>query len=587
MTFLSIILFFVLFSRTSQLTRTISKLTSEIESLKNNSNSGNLKTNTESYPRPIPSSMTSQAGSPLMTPEEILNTKKIYVSENQTSEDSPLVKWLSENTMLKLGVGLVLLGFGWFVSYAFIHNWIGPVGRISLGFLAGVIVTAVGSWRLSKDETQGITLSTLGSALITITAIAGHSLYNFYPESAILVIVFITSVYTSLSAIAWSTEKLATYSVFLSLLAPVLARGSKPDFVFLMSYLLVISIGTIWISVVKKWKNPVSVGITGVFLYSIILFFPGSTLIPSKYSVLAINYIISLIYLLVSISALVKRSENPGNEDLYLTVLNTGMILGITVGLVPPVYQSMFISLWMLVYGATGYYIFVATNKEKLMYIHALFSVLFLGVATSIELSGQTLTIALAIEAAIVTLASYLITKKYENARRLSLLTVIPFLLSIPSFLSTKWNYGIFHSDMVVLAIIALILFVIAQFLSTAKKSESGAGDIDIEVAYYIASSVYVFGIIWLSAHYLFSKDTAAFFSIFIYTVVGLYCHFSGIVRQKKVLKNYGIAVLACVVLRLLFVEIWDMDIVLRVITFLVIGVMFIGTAFMSKKYKN
>ena len=45
---------------------------------------------------------------------------------------------------MKLGAALFIVGFGWFVSYAFINNWIGPLGRISIGIVAGVLVMGLG-----------------------------------------------------------------------------------------------------------------------------------------------------------------------------------------------------------------------------------------------------------------------------------------------------------------------------------------------------------------------------------------------------------------------------------------------------------
>lgn len=574
MTLISIVLFIVLFSRISTLTSLIAKLTSEVEGLK--SSKGYPPVSAQASPLPISNN-------------QIVNTeterlRQLYVSENtHPTKDDVVLKWLGENTMLKLGVALVLLGFGWFVSYAFIHNWIGPVGRISLGFLAGTIVALAGTWRLSKDSTQGTVLVVLGTALVTITAIAGHSIYNFYPEFVLLLLIFVVSIFTSLAAIAWSLEKLVTYGILLSFVAPILSHGVKINPILLFSYILLVSLGTIWVSIIKKWKSPMVVGVLGFFLYGLSHFFPGATANEYKYLVLLLSYITSALYLLVSVWSLVVHKEEAGKEELFLTFLNSGSILGITIGIVAPVFQSLIIAGWMIFYALSGFYIFMATKNPKLMYVHALFAVLFLGVATSIELSGATLVIAFAIESAIITFATYVVTDNYQNSKMLSLTALLPIIMSVSSFLSPKWNSGIIHSDMAVLIVVGLALFAMGYVLRKIDRE----GEVDVEIAYLIGSSVYLYGIIWLSTHYLFDNDTATFFSLFIYTVVGLFAHFSGIIKQKNVLRNYGTALLTCVVLRLLFVDVWNMDIALRVITFLVIGAMFISTAFMSKKYKH
>src|SRR4051812_40446289 len=65
------------------------------------------------------------------------------------------VEWLKDNWLLKLGALLLLMGFGWLVTYAFLNNWIGPMGRIALGLSAGALILALGSWRMRAFVTQG------------------------------------------------------------------------------------------------------------------------------------------------------------------------------------------------------------------------------------------------------------------------------------------------------------------------------------------------------------------------------------------------------------------------------------------------
>ncbi|MFW5853608.1 MAG: hypothetical protein ACOCU8_03230 [Patescibacteria group bacterium] len=55
-----------------------------------------------------------------------------------------LFDWLKEGWMLKAGAVLLLAGFGWLTTYAFLNNWIGPAGRIALGFGAGFLFLLIG-----------------------------------------------------------------------------------------------------------------------------------------------------------------------------------------------------------------------------------------------------------------------------------------------------------------------------------------------------------------------------------------------------------------------------------------------------------
>ncbi len=571
--FVPIVLFITLFVKVSGLKRKLKKVTEDLDALKilrpeGTKESLNTGNHTPTLVSVLPKVQSVAAPQPLNLPKE-------------TAETGSFGMWFKENLILKVGVLMVLIGFGWFVSYAFIHDWIGPVGRIALGLVTGALVTAFGTLRLGKNVNQGNTFTILGTAIAIISILAGQYIYNFFdPPIISLGIIFIISLYTSLVAMAYSQEKLAIYGIVIAFLAPYIS-GAFIDPVLLSTYLLVISIGMIWISLVKKWHYINAVGITGILLFGLSHFFGGNPA-DSKYTVLLISYLTSAVYLLISLGGLIRHNEKANASNLYITIVNTLIILGMTINIVPTIYQSLVIAGWMLVYAISGFIVFIKTMEEKLFYIHALVSVVLLGIATSIELSGPTLVIAFAIEAAIISIASYVVTGNNKNAENLFVLMALPAFLSLPSLTSIKWQFTVMQSDFVVLLSMAVTLGVLGLFLKTISKNFPSKG---YPIA-IIASSFYFYAIIWLSLHTLVDPDTAVLISLFVYTVVGLATHFSGIFKQNSLVKNYGMVLLVCVVARLVLVDVWQMDIVLRVITFVVIGVLFISTAFISKKQK-
>ncbi len=524
-------------------------------------------------------------------PTDYLNVQSaISINQNvaSTPVTQPMVEegpsWFKENILLKIGVLMIIIGFGWFVSYAFTHNWIGPVGRITLGVIAGTILTFVGTMRLAKNLVQGNALTILGSALIVLTLISGTYIYGFFPPVVLLALVFIVSLYVTISAMAYSSEKLAIYGILVSLFAPQFSSVSMLP-VVLYLYLLIVSATTIWISVAKDWRNVSAIGITGVLLYTLKTVFGGVGQEEYKFIVLIIAYAIAVLYLLVNIWGLIKNKLQADQIDVYLSFFNTAIILGFTNSIVPTVYKSLIVSAWMLVYALSGFYVFQKTKKEKLFYIHALISVFLLAVATSIELSGPTLVIAFAIEASIIAVASFVVTNRVEVSEKMSLLLAVPFIMSLQSLVSSNWSKGVLHSDFTVLFVMAVILALLGVFYKMNKREDS-VGVKVYEVA-FIASTFYVYALIWLSLHFLMDSDSAVFVSLFIYTVVGLGTHFAGIFKHNESMRKYGMFILILVVMRLVLVDVWKMELVLRVVTFIVLGVMFMSSAFISKSQKN
>jgi uncharacterized membrane protein len=78
-------------------------------------------------------------------------------------------------------------------------------------------------------------------------------------------------------------------------------------------------------------------------------------------------------------------------------------------------------------------------------------------------------------------------------------------------------------------------------------------------------------------------QSLAVLFSLAIYTVIGLVTYIYGKTDDKKVYRYYGSAVLIAVIARLIFVDIWNMEIFFRAVTFAVVGIMLVGTAFIGK----
>jgi len=583
-TIVCVIIGIYLFIQISSLKTSLKILESEVSDLKKGSvRSPLVAPETNPVPTAIPEPLQENRLS-YSVPEQIRTTETPPKITQAIPSESRITEWFKENLLLKIGVLMILLGFGWFVSYAFIHNWIGPVGRITLGFIIGTLVTLFGTTRLGKNETQGIACTILGSALIIMTALAGQYYYQFFSSVAVLGIVFIISIYISVSAIAYGLEKLVVYGLLVSLFAPYFSHTSSMDPVVLYLYLGVVSASTIWISVSKGWKTVTATGITGVLFYSLVIFVDKSYVhLDTKYLVLFVAYVISVLYLVTSVWSLIRNKEDVQTQDVYITIVNTVLILGFTLQIVPTIYQSLTVSAWMLMYAFSGFYVFYKTQSEKLFYIHSLVSILLLAIATSIELRGPTLVIAFAIEAGIISVASYVITNKIKTAEIFGLLMFVPCMLSLTSFNSPLWQTAVFHSDFAVLAVTGLVLAALGVLYQQHKDQTTGT--LKAYHIAYIVSTVYAYALIWLSVDsLLYNSDTAVFISLFIFTVIGLATHFTGLFHQNIILKKYGMGLLIIVVARLILVDVWNMELVIRVITFIVLGVLFMSTAFISKK---
>ena len=65
--------------------------------------------------------------------------KAAFVKPPKKKRD--IEKFVGENLLNKIGIGVLVLGIAYFVKYAIDNNWIGEVGRVAIGILSGGLLT--------------------------------------------------------------------------------------------------------------------------------------------------------------------------------------------------------------------------------------------------------------------------------------------------------------------------------------------------------------------------------------------------------------------------------------------------------------
>lgn len=207
--------------------------------------------------------------------------------------------------------------------------------------------------------------------------------------------------------------------------------------------------------------------------------------------------------------------------------------------------------------------------------------------ATNIQLTGSALTISYIVEATLISLISYFILKDIILSEKLSLLLIVPMLLSIDNIISHNWHQGVFHEDFLVLFALGVSLLGLGIFFFNRLKKEFHRISYNINSFLLISGSFYLYILIWLSLHAaLTNENSAVMIALIIYTIIGLIVYFYGIIKEKILATYYGAFLIAFVVLRLLLVDLWNMEPNYRIVTLFLIGILLISTAFWGRKDK-
>lgn len=499
--------------------------------------------------------------------------------------------WFKENWLLKLGVLLILVGFGWFISYAFIHDWIGPFGRVTLGFIIGSVLALYGTLRMEKNITQGKLFLILGSALVVITSYAAQAVYGFFPAVVGLGIIFLVSVYVATTALLYKMKNIAVYGLVIAFLAPLLTHTTA-DIKLLFSYLIVVSLASIWLASIKGWREINAIALFGFSWFAAPYVFGFDTIGSSDESFILITIFgLGLIYFFVSIMGAIKNQEAAEKSDIFVAIFDSALIILATINFIPEEVQSLVLAAWMIVFAIGSFLAFTYTKKENFFYVYSLISILLLAIATAIELQGATLVYAYAIESAIISILGYVVTRKIDVGYNLSILMIGPVIMSFPSLVSSKWSSSVLHDDFGILFTVGTLLFSLGLFYFYSEKEMKNYNDTSNKHFYSALcaiGSIYFLALIWLvSGASFINNGTAVFVSLVIYTIIGIATYFYGLIESSEAFKHYGGILLIFVIARLVFVDVWDMELAKRIITFISIGVLFISTAFIGKKVKD
>ena len=493
------------------------------------------------------------------------------------------VAWLKEDWLMKLGALLLLIGFGWLASYAFLNNWIGPMGRIALGLVAGALFMVLGFWRIRKYLSQGSIFLVLGSTIILLTIFAAREIYDFFTPLTGLSVMFLSTAFVALASVKYNSRALAFVSLLLAGIAPLLTNAPTTNYVGLFAYLLIVILGAIWIVVLTGKRELTLAALLLVTFYSFPHFF--STTIADRGILLFFVYAFVAVFFLTNTIGILKSKDKDIFPDLVTAACNGLFLLVWIMVAAQDEWKSMILVAWIVVFAVGAYLVFRSTHRREPFYIYVCVCIALLAAATSAELQGATLTIAYTLESGIIALVAFSVFRDTKIVERTSLLLVGPVLLSFASFTAPTWVTSVLNKDFFVLLILSVTFFGLGFVFSRSVRNTEERKLKQLSTVLYIVGSMYAYVLLWLSLHAALTNDNSAvMIALVVYIIIGLVCYFSGLTRNRKVLRLYGSVLIGFVVGRLLLVDIWKMELAIRIVLFFLIGALLVSTAFLGKK---
>ncbi len=508
--------------------------------------------------------------------------------------------WLAKDWPIKIGGFFVIASVGWFVAYAATVGWLSPSARVVLGYVFAISSIVFGSMRANKERIQGNVFLIIGIGAMLASTLAGIY-FGIITHVIGLFVMLISVAFVTLVSLKQKNISLTSSMIFFGSIIPLFFfSGIGINTIFV--YLFILTLGTLWVVAFTKWRGLTTMMLAVVAFYAITyIATAGNKDIESLFNILVAFLFIGVFYV-ANVSSIIFSKEIK-TPDL-ITALGIGtLFLTLILSFTPKTMEVFILLIGVLLFAIASYLIFIKTARKEPTIIYSGVSAVLLVVATNLLFNGPILVIAFLMEASVaIIIVLYIMRRQIPQGLRL-LLTI---LYSIPVFMSlgavfkliniisysqsklimdTVPDINVMPSLFVVL-VVCITAFAVAMSILKLTNIDEKENMSFFRIFAYLGG-IYGLMLVWLVTHlFMSSYDVATFISLVIYTIIGVVFYVMGVREGYKPYMIVGGILFGVVAIRVLFVEFWEMGMVMRIITSFVLGSLLISTAFIKPNKK-
>jgi uncharacterized membrane protein len=349
-----------------------------------------------------------------------------------------------ESLIGRRGVGwvavvLILFATAFFMKYAFDNRWIGELGRVSIGIAFGIAMSLGGfryhrrGWRIFSQI-----LMAGGIVLLYLSSYAAFGYYHLVGQKTAFAFLAILIAEAAAIALVYNAPAIAIMALIGGLLTPVLLHSDRDQYRSFFTYLVVLDAGAL--ALLKHWRGLSSIAYYGTQLLFWI-WYDENYHHQKRGAVLVFQTAIFLLFLLAHLARELLRRESATLEDALLLLVNPFVFFATAYHLLNPTHHDWmgaFAILMALLYAGIAKILLsrgVEGRREILLLIAI--ALTFVTIAIPIQLRSNWITIAWAVEGVAILWAGLEIQSVRLRAHAFSL-----FALAFFKFLFWDTPYG-------------------------------------------------------------------------------------------------------------------------------------------------
>jgi len=327
-----------------------------------------------------------------------------------------LEKFIGENLVSKIGIGVLVLAIGFFVKYAIDNEWIGPAGRVGIGILCGGILIGIAHYLRNSYKAFSSVLVGGGLAVLYFSIALAYHQYHLFGKSdaanqtVSFIIMLVITLFAVILSLLYDRQELAVIALVGGFVTPFLVRNGEGSYKVLFSYLLILNTGLLFISYRKSWRilNTLAFGFTAILFASWLATLSAALSTTATYQgafIFATAFYI--LFFLINIAHNIRENKKFIAFDFGILLANTclyfavGLYLFSAMGLAK--YQGLF-SACMAVFNLTSSYFLFRKKKvdTNILYLLIGITLTFISLTAPIQLHGHYITLFWASEAVLL-----------------------------------------------------------------------------------------------------------------------------------------------------------------------------------------
>lgn len=475
----------------------------------------------------------------------------------------------------RIGIIAIVLGVGYFLREAFRRGWIGPHGRVIIGFGFGAGLLIAGERiraRGYRSYSQG--LSGGGIAIFYLTVFAAFARYELIGQKPAFLLMSLVTVIAVLLSARYDALAIAILGLIGGFLTPILLSTGQDNQAGLFTYIAFLDAGVLALAYFKQWR---------VLNY---LAFGGTVLIAGVWMLewyrpqklwLTI-FFFTLFFLIFSLLAIIHNTINKRLTrplDVGLVFANASIYFATCYGLLEAGYRAylglfaVFMSLFFL---CLGYFAYKRNGEDRFLILSFIgLATIFLTLAVPIQLNRHWVTMGWAVEGAALSWIGLKTDKRPTRYTGIFVLLIASLHWFAIDFGEFAFNQGnsftpFFNrrgfSALILIASLAITWRLYKRFGQTVNKKERDG----LTAAFVIAANF--LALVWLSAEvYDYYSPTAVegnaerlinsreFALSSLWTIYGLTALYIGVGYGSRVLRLGALALLSLTVYKVVSVD--------------------------------